>query len=84
MLFIYGFLTCWFIFSLIIYFVSFHTSQTTNWDDWFYFIICFPFLVIAIPATKISVEIVRFWNEIRYRYANEWKWKIENFFHKPY
>lgn len=84
MMFIYGFMTSWFIFSLIIYFVSFHTRQTTNWDDWFYFIICFPLFVIAIPILKIYVSIRKFWIEILFKYNNDWKWKIEEKFGKHY
>lgn len=84
MLFIYGFLTSWFIFGTIIYYVSFHTSQTTNWDDWFYWFVCFPLFIIAIPILKVYATIAKFWNEIVFKYKTEWKWELEKKFRKPY
>lgn len=62
--FIYGMLTMWMLLSIFLYFITFHTKQTTNWDDWFYTIVCFPFLGLAIPAAYAYSYFIKVLNKI--------------------
>lgn len=78
MQFILGMLTMWMILSIFIYNVTFHTKQTTNWDDWFYWIVCFPLFLVGFPFCLFieACQMVRDW--ILFNWEQDWRWCWEN------
>lgn len=76
--FIYGMITMWLILSTFIYITTFHTSQTTNWDTWFYWIVCFPLFLLGFPIYLLVGVCQILYHWAHFNWEHEWRWKWDD------